>query len=165
MREEMLFFGPLLLLLLCVERALARVHGQLVRAELRVATELKGGGGGGGAAGGGGGGSRRPSMDTLLKEDSRGIPPFDEAAPLGDLEMGILRKIRSWVGDDAAFTRIKREFLVCFVRGFADRIDFNEACFAYLDATLRWRCARAAVDACRPARLSGPGAWALAHVV
>ena len=158
--STMLFFGPLLLLLLCVERALARVHGQMARVESK---------GGGGVVPSGSSaepverlrsGSGKPSLDTLLKEDSRGLPPFDEAAPIGDLEISILRKIRSWVGDDAALAQIRREFLVCFVRGFADRIDYNEAAYAYLDAALQWRCVHDRGHRVGPASAAGGSACA-----
>ena len=93
--------------------------------------------------------SRAPTIDELLpdKEASRsdGFVRPAEWEPLTADELRVIEQISAWLGPEEA-RRLPYDTLVTFVRGYAYRVDWAEASFAYLDRCLKWRrqmdCAR-----------------------
>tara|TARA_B110001452_G_scaffold51895_1_gene39549 strand:+ start:495 stop:1586 length:1092 start_codon:yes stop_codon:yes gene_type:complete len=120
-------------MLLVLERAISQIHSQLKQksaaAPVGTATAAK-------ALASPG---SRPTIDGLGEEVIN--PDFaasKEWALLKPDELQVVRRLKAWLGN-AAFSKLPRDLLVCFVRGYAYRADWAEASFAYLDQCLRWR--------------------------
>jgi hypothetical protein len=136
-----------LLLLLLLARSLSRLLRQLQRAEQHAApaaaTATGAAGGGRPATAATVTASPRPTVATLAPEalvkDFRAAVEWE---PYTVKELGVIARMQAWAAESGGLAALPHDILAVFVRGYAYRVDWAEASYAYLTRTLEWRAAK-----------------------